>query len=192
MKDSFGRDLFLTISIGLACATCLENGLQCNHLKNKLPHWYIQTLIVLFITYTHREMTRLLFDDCDMVDVDYNGVIDAYDRKPSENQDKVAAILASDANLADRETRGVVTSNRIYLFDKSWINALYARPLYEFGLTPSLVWIAIDPSGGGNQSDFAMTSIAYDSCRHIVSLTCVKALHTQTSCDSRTLISCVA
>lgn len=127
LKKEDGSCLFNLISIGLACATCLENALQCTHKLDKLPHW-----------------------------------------KSIERQHLVNTLLASNPDLADRETRGVVKSARRDLFEKQWIRALTARAPYSFSFKPDVIFMAIDPAGGGNMSDFAICSIAYEKGRHVV------------------------
>ena len=38
LKKPDGENMFKTIRIGLSCASCLEAGLLCQHLVDKLPH----------------------------------------------------------------------------------------------------------------------------------------------------------
>jgi hypothetical protein len=90
--------------------------------------------------------------------------------KPVERQALINTILANNPDLADRETRGVVKSSRRDMFEKAWVKKLADRPLYSFELKPSVIFIAIDPAGGGNMSDFAMATLAYENCRHVVIL----------------------
>jgi hypothetical protein len=133
LKKDDGQNLFHLISIGLACQTCLDNGLQCTHKLDKLPHW-----------------------------------------KPVERQALINTILASNPDLADRETRGIVKSSRRELFDKQWVHRLRERAAHVFEHTPNVVFLAIDPAGGGNMSDFAMCSMAYENARHVVYIhTCI-------------------
>lgn len=74
------------VCIGLACADCMDNGLQCNHKLDKLPHW-----------------------------------------KTIERQALISTILESVPELADRETRGVVKSNRRNCFDKDVSACIYTN-----------------------------------------------------------------
>jgi hypothetical protein len=85
-------------------------------------------------------------------------------------------ILAANPDTADRELRGIVKSSRRPLFDKPWIKALRERPAYRFERRPDCVFMAIDPSGGGNQSDFAMSSLVFENARHVVPPT-LKHMH---------------
>lgn len=62
----------------------------------------------------------------------------------------------------------MVRSNRRSCFEAEWIKQLGIRSLYEFDHKPSVLYVAIDPSGGGNQSDFGLTTIAFENCRNIV------------------------
>jgi len=70
--------------------------------------------------------------------------------------------------MADRETRGVVKSSRRDLFEKAWIQALADRDPYVFVYKPNVVYLAIDPAGGGSMSDFAVCSLAYENTHHVV------------------------
>jgi hypothetical protein len=90
--------------------------------------------------------------------------------KSFERQALIDAILSTNASLADTETRGVMKTSQMNLFDKEWIQKLGERPLYQWDYSPSVLWMAIDPAGGGNQSDFSVATLGYESCRHIVSL----------------------
>ena len=129
LKNEKDETLFHLISIGLACQTCLDNGLRCSHKLDKLPHW-----------------------------------------KPVERQALINKILSSNPDLADRETRGIVKTSKRNLFEKTWIAKLKERPLYVFEYSPSVIYVAIDPAGGGSMSDFAICSMAYENCRHVVQL----------------------
>ncbi len=67
--------------------------------------------------------------------------------KTVERQELVNTILATNPDLADRESRGIVKSSRRHLFDKLWVLALGKRPFYTFDYRPSVLWMAIDPAG---------------------------------------------
>lgn len=127
LKRENGENLFFLIKIGLACQTCLDNGLQCKHRLDKLPHW-----------------------------------------KPVERQALINKILQSSPDLADRETRGVVKSSRRDWFEKAWIQSLRDRNPYVFEHNPHVLFMAVDPAGGGNQSDFALCTLGYENSRHVV------------------------
>lgn len=57
------------------------------------------------------------------------------------------------------------------MFEKPWIKALAERKPYEWTYSPSVLWMAVDPAGGGTQSDFAVATLGYESARHVVTNT---------------------
>lgn len=62
----------------------------------------------------------------------------------------------------------MVKSSRRELFEKNWIKCLRERKPYKFDHNPDVLFVAIDPAGGGNMSDFAVCSLAYENARHVV------------------------
>lgn len=100
LKNDTGELLFYLISIGLACATCFENGLMCSHMLNKLPHCNLLQVH----TYTR---TRLLniYPLSMQKDLLLKLVVCSVLGKPIERQALISTILASNPDLADREQR---------------------------------------------------------------------------------------
>ena len=90
--------------------------------------------------------------------------------KPVERQLLINQLLSSNPDLANRETRGVVQSSKRPVFDQEHIAALGRAAMYSFNYSPSVLWLAIDPAGGGSQSDFAMATMAFEDCRELVTL----------------------
>jgi hypothetical protein len=88
--------------------------------------------------------------------------------KPMERQALVQAVLAGNLSLANREIRGVVERSSRNLFERTWIAELGKRAPHDFQYQPNVLWMAIDPAGGGNCSDFAMATIGFEHARHIV------------------------
>ena len=70
--------MFYLISIGLACNTCLENGLQCGHKLDKLPHWKPVERQALINT--------LLQSNPDLADRETRGVVKSARRDVFEKQ----------------------------------------------------------------------------------------------------------
>ena len=103
--------------------------------------------------------------------------------KTFERQALIDAILATSADLANTETRGVVKSSKRDLFEKSWIKHFSERPPHTFLYNPSVLWVGIDPSGGGNQSDFAIATMAYSQAARVVRLTFTFFSHQRIYCD---------
>ena len=78
--------------------------------------------------------------------------------KTYDRQVKMRKIMESDPELYTRENMGVVVSKKQFLFDPRLIKAFFAIPPFisTHGITDAHV--AIDPSGGGSQSDYAICS----------------------------------
>jgi len=84
--------------------------------------------------------------------------------KTTERQALIDAILATDAQLADTETRGVIKSSKREIFEKGWLAQLAARPLFEWENDPHVLWMGIDPAGKardwGGRRDRARADVA--------------------------------
>ena len=81
--------------------------------------------------------------------------------KPPERTAKVDAVMASNPTLRDRETRGVVSSTMRFLIDKLIIQEFQKREPGVFADgRPNVLFSAIDPSGGGSGSDYAIVTMA--------------------------------
>lgn len=64
-------------------------------------------------------------------------------------------------DLRDRETRGVIRSSLHYVFPTLIVDALRKRVHAEFGEgKPDVLYSGIDPSGGGEGSDYAIFTMA--------------------------------
>jgi hypothetical protein len=85
-----------------------------------------------------------------------------------ERQALVQSVLSNNLALANREIRGVVERSSRNLFERTWIAELGRRAPHDFQYQPNVLWMAIDPAGGGNCSDFAMATIGFEHARHIV------------------------
>ena len=84
--------------------------------------------------------------------------------KHKSGQAKVELIYGSQTNLMMQETRGVVCSSRQYMF-QSFLSAFKERPMYSFPYSCPYLLMGIDPSGGGQSSDYAVAMITSDNCR---------------------------
>lgn len=136
-------------------------------------------------TYLESQLSIITIDDNDDNDNDdaslpcyLDGIPEQPHWKPAERQAILSTIMAAEPQLADRELRGVINSSSNRIFDKSWVMQFFNRPHYTFEHKPSIVWIGIDPSGGGTQSDFAIASMTYENQKHVVSFTTYNMAYT--------------
>jgi hypothetical protein len=90
--------------------------------------------------------------------------------KTSKRLEMLNQILEGDSATNLRENYGIVITNRKFLFQTPWILALSQRMPFTITVKPHIVWIFIDPSGGGTQSEMAICSMVYQDRRDIVSL----------------------
>lgn len=87
----------------------------------------------------------------------------------SENQDKVLAIMKHNPSLAAREIGGITVSDLQFIF-KKYLLSLHGAPLHKFQYNPHVIHLAIDPSGGGKGSDWAIMSISIENGCRVVSI----------------------
>jgi hypothetical protein len=72
----------------------------------------------------------------------------------------------------NREIGGVITVDA-KLFYAHYVEAFRKLPLHEWVLPPDIIFVAVDPAGGGSQSHYTITSMAVDQGRWIVSFALV-------------------
>ncbi len=82
-------------------------------------------------------------------------------------QELVQSLLEDDVDLCMRETKGVIVSDKKFVF-RDWLPAVEAKPRYQLQTPVNVVYVAIDPSGGGTQSDYAIVSMAHVHGRQVV------------------------
>lgn len=91
--------------------------------------------------------------------------------KSRESLDKVKLIMQGQGTLFDVENLGRTQSDAHYVFNRDWVRTLQAAPLYRWPRPPDLLFMAIDPSGGGTQSDYALATVGIrDGCYVVAGL----------------------
>jgi hypothetical protein len=89
--------------------------------------------------------------------------------KSLERQNRLEKIM-KDKSLVDRELKGIINSDKQYLFKKPWIRAFMTRPVYQFQYTCQVIHCAVDPAGGAKGSDYVVGSLAYENgCKVVTS-----------------------
>ena len=90
--------------------------------------------------------------------------------KSTVGMSKVRQILDGDVYLNQRENLGVITDGAHYFIKPAWVNDLRDP---EHGVVvsanPRLVFIGIDPSGGGSASSWACTAVYFQHGDCVVS-----------------------
>lgn len=79
----------------------------------------------------------------------------------SAKGDRLKHLYAADPATAIKEFAGMIEDDFVPCFPKAQIESLFARPAYQTRSTPSHVFVACDPSGGG-MSQLAICSGYYD------------------------------
>jgi hypothetical protein len=88
--------------------------------------------------------------------------------KSAERSRKMAAVYSNDVNSFVQENQGVVlNSSKTYIF-RDYIKTFLANPPYIFDKRPSVIFVAIDPSGGGSQSQYACVALAIEGQYNVV------------------------
>ena len=90
--------------------------------------------------------------------------------KTKEGQRMLKLLLANDQGAFEREVLGLVVGRAQLLFDKSWLYKFEQRPRYTFKRPGSydFLFMAVDPSGGGSKSDFAIVTTAREGKHYVV------------------------
>jgi hypothetical protein len=79
--------------------------------------------------------------------------------------------MASNPALRDRETRGSVASTKRFILTEELVDRVAARAKHDFPEgKPGVLYSAIDPSGGGAGSDYAIVTLAFNGPCVVVSL----------------------
>jgi len=87
--------------------------------------------------------------------------------KPIAATEKVEKLIQNKVTIA-RELHGKISSSRDLVFKKPWINQFITRPPHIFQYNPQVIHVAIDPSGGGEGSDYVIGSMAFENSKKVV------------------------
>jgi hypothetical protein len=101
--------------------------------------------------------------------------------KSLQRQDLMRTIMEADSNLFMRENMGMLCSNTQFLFMPKLVNQFHSASPRQRKRRPHVVFVCIDPSGGGTQSDYAICSICVeDGHHHVIGLDHTDAGHVET------------
>jgi hypothetical protein len=93
--------------------------------------------------------------------------------KPPQRVEIVRRMMTNQ-NAFLREAMGIAVSDNADVFDPKDIEALKNRPLHRFrndvGFQVDYLFMVVDPSGGGTQSEFVAKVVAYDRGMIVVSI----------------------
>lgn len=74
---------------------------------------------------------------------------------------KVREIMRSNRTLYMRENQGMLAGDTLYYFKAPLVAAFAQLPKWDFDHQPDFLFVGVDPSGGGKQSDYSVATIAY-------------------------------
>jgi hypothetical protein len=126
---------------------------------------YFNELLELKDQHGHRlflvEMIGLVCAQCLKTGQNCNHLLDLNPSwKPPERMAKVDAIMATNPELRDQETRGQPASID-YILTAKQVESFRTRGRYCFSEGhPNMLFSAIDPFGGGSGSDWTITTMA--------------------------------
>ena len=100
--------------------------------------------------------------------------------KSQDATNKVSEIMRSNRTLYMREHQGMLAGDTVYYFKAPLVQSFRELPLWDFDHHPEFLFVGVDPSGGGKQSDYSMATIAYSKgCVVLVGLeSCSSAVGT--------------
>lgn len=148
--DDEGRPLFKTVRIALSCPACLAKVCVCV-CGGRGAFTGRGTQGIVHEACPHRQHLLPFW-------------------KSSGRLSRIAKVLAGDPNLNARENLGVITSDTTYFIDSQWVLALNRRPPYVFEASVPLVFIGVDPAGGGTRSNYAIVSVVLHRGQCVVRL----------------------
>ena len=76
--------------------------------------------------------------------------------------ERIRAMMADQQELLLQETVGIGGTGSEKAFTANSVRSLIARPRFKDEITPKYVYLSVDPSGGGIDSDFAVCSMMYE------------------------------
>lgn len=91
--------------------------------------------------------------------------------KSGDRQLIAEALIDSDEATKKQEIHGTIANSgdKVFSFSQAWIKNMCTRPPWIFNRPVQVIHVAIDPSGGGRESEFAIDSAAFEGPNTIVS-----------------------
>lgn len=77
-------------------------------------------------------------------------------------------IMKDQIDLFNRETGGIPSGGNNYMYDKKWLKEFENRKRYIFKNPVEILYLGIDPSGGGSSSDYTILTMAAEEGQTIV------------------------
>ena len=90
--------------------------------------------------------------------------------KDPARQERMRMMYGSDEATFARENMGLIASDRTFILSRAEVARLREKPrIQDLSFKPQVLYLAIDPSGGGKSSDFAIVSTAVYGEKQVVS-----------------------
>lgn len=88
--------------------------------------------------------------------------------KSSATMEKMRLIQQEMPEVFQRENMGMNINKTHYYFNAGLVDAFRQRPQHQWSTIPSIVYVGIDPSGGGSRSSYAIVSVVRHEGQHFV------------------------
>lgn len=89
--------------------------------------------------------------------------------KSEERQRKTAAIMGGTGMMHAQENMGVLSNKTLFFFPQSLLRNLIEAEPYKWSRNPSMLYVSIDPSGGGAKSNYALvTTTTNEHGAHVI------------------------
>lgn len=88
--------------------------------------------------------------------------------KPRKRQRKAQRFMANMPSLLLQEVVGAQVDSGRNLFPATDVTLFIKSPHFRWIMSPDVVYVGIDPSGGGSQSDYAIVSTTFMDGRHVI------------------------
>lgn len=147
MKLPNGDPLFVTLEVSLVCDACKESDHpeRCPHMTDE-----IRKLIYLFCLQFNLILTIFIAP-----------------WKSVAKFDMVKQIYGDQVDLLQRESMGVITQDLQSVFKQKYVDVMFDNNTYKLQKTPSFVFVACDPNGGGS-SQMGLVSIIIEFNKIII------------------------
>lgn len=86
----------------------------------------------------------------------------------SNRRQKRLRQMTADPHLFMRENMGMITNSTQFMYSAALVNQLRQAPRFRVTRPNDVLYLAIDPSGGGTRSDYAMCSLFVENAHHVI------------------------
>jgi len=117
----------------------------------------------------HTIRIGLACKNCELAGVPHRCTHKLAEQPPWKSQARLETLksILSDDDYT-REALGLVRGDSTYIFNNAWIKNFHERPVYDWQRPPNVLYTFIDPSGGGDASNYAILTMGFESGKDVV------------------------